>query len=338
MKKLLLAIGLFTGPQFGASAQTTYSFTATTGTYTDLVTPTVLTTAGWDDDDFTVAIGFPFTIFDPTGAGGNLTVDSVNIDTYGDLYFSSASDLKIVVGYEADLVDLGTTTTMSPVSYQLSGTAGSRIFKIEFKNVGFSGQSGPVTGDFANFQVWLYEGSNKIEMHYGPSSVSAASMSTFISGTGSSHGVAAHIDPTTGTVTGPFISGQPASPTMANATVPFNAGIGWWQWPSLTGVALNGAVYAFNPGTGTGLPSSLNHTTINMFPNPATDVLQIAGLQAEKGNLSIRVYDVLGKLVLDRQAAAAANIAVDLTSLNKGTYFVEIVSGTNRAGKQIIKQ
>jgi hypothetical protein len=53
--------------------------------------------------------------------------------------------------------------------YFIEGSTGSRIFKVEWLQQFFFNGS---TGDVISFQVWLYEGSNKIEFRYRQGSVS----------------------------------------------------------------------------------------------------------------------------------------------------------------------
>jgi hypothetical protein len=80
-----------------------------------------------------------------------------------------------ILPFEADLIDRGELTgiSQSPISYKMEGNAGSRILKIEWKNAGFVGEIGELgtLNDYVNFQVWLFEGSNDVEMHYGPNMV-----------------------------------------------------------------------------------------------------------------------------------------------------------------------
>ncbi|MEZ4885048.1 MAG: T9SS type A sorting domain-containing protein [Chitinophagales bacterium] len=59
-------------------------------------------------------------------------------------------------------------TPMTTIHYLTEGEEGNRIFKIEWKNVGFFDSIGE-GDDFVNFQVWLYESDNSIEIHFGAS-------------------------------------------------------------------------------------------------------------------------------------------------------------------------
>ena len=104
MKKTLLALVLALAAQVGVFAQN-YNFAATTGTYTDLASPTVLTSNNilWDDFNFYRAFRTNFSI-------GSNVYTSVDIDSNGGLMFSNASADQAIVVTHADLWDRGTTT------------------------------------------------------------------------------------------------------------------------------------------------------------------------------------------------------------------------------------
>lgn len=314
MKKTLLALVFALVAQVGVFAQN-YNFVTTTGTYTDLVSPTVVSgTALWDDSIFTVPLGFNFSI-------GSNVYTSVDIDSNGGLFFSNASADQGIVSTHADLLDRGTTTSASPISYLVTGTTPNRIFKVQWKNAGFYDG---VTSDFMNMQVWVYETSSKIEIHYGTSSL-ASPMNVYTPFTGPITGILTDF---TSALSGIFLQGNPASPTavtVTNATMP----------PYLNAISPNGTIYTFTVSGTTGVAKELNNTTVSVYPNPASDILTIQGLTATKTPVSVKVFDTLGKVVL-YQTLNATN-TVNIESLNKGTYFMEISNGESRIGKNIIK-
>lgn len=135
-----------------------YQFFSATSAYQPLNNTTILNQNGvWDDEKFTLPIGFPFNF-----AGKQYA--TLEVSTEGALYFD---EQNIVYGLgQIDLEDkgAGTNESLSPISYELEGTVGARILKIEFKNVGFFDGD---AADFINFQIWLYESLNIIEYHFG---------------------------------------------------------------------------------------------------------------------------------------------------------------------------
>ena len=151
-----------------------YSFSLINGTYADLDSATsVNNNQLWDDPSYIVPIGFNFQFYDKMitdvyfgiGLGGLLT------DTF-DLNFGAN---YVMPAFETDLIDRGDIIgiSKSPISYKVDGTVGTRIFKLEFKNAGFYDEEDSLStlNDSVSFQFWLYEGTNDIEFHYGPSAL-----------------------------------------------------------------------------------------------------------------------------------------------------------------------
>src|SRR5687768_16766469 len=317
MKKILLSLVFLASLQFNAWAQS-YTFTQSNTPYTDLASPTDLFgTALWDDTSAIVPIGFPFTL-------GTTVYSNVEINSNGILLFNSGGTEAGILGYDADLASLGTTASTSPIGYLVSGAAGSRIFKVQWKNAGFYDGTG---ADFANVQVWLYEGTNKIETYIGTSNF-ANPLDIFGTFGGPANGVATMIDFTNELLTGLFIQGSPAAATSSTVT---NSA----TYPFLNAPPANGTVYTYTRTT-TGLSEKLNNISIAVYPNPVSEILQIDGLNT-KGKVAIKIYDTLGKVVLRQESEAEKHAEINVAKLTKGIYFVEITAGKERAGKQIIK-
>ena len=126
----------------------------------------------WDpDSQYFLDIGFDFEIY-------GTTYSSLVIDAGKGITFpgSDSRELWIWVsewGGWPLLQDNGTDVSDSPISYQLTGDQGSRILKIQWLNAGIrevDGDDDP--NDYINFQIWLLETSNKVEVHYGSSQTS----------------------------------------------------------------------------------------------------------------------------------------------------------------------
>jgi polyhydroxybutyrate depolymerase len=77
-----------------------------------------------------------------------------------------------------------------------------------------------------------------------------------------------------------------------------------------------------------GIEKLENDHYVNMFPNPATNVLTI-----EAGDISlVEIMDMNGKLIVQTDKRE-----IDVSSLAKGVYSVMIVSGNNRIVKKLLK-
>jgi hemin uptake protein HemP len=74
----------------------------------------------------------------------------------------------------------------------------------------------------------------------------------------------------------------------------------------------------------------------NIYPNPAENVLNIDLFNADtEANLS--VVDAMGRIVLNRTLLTAQN-NIDISSLNKGVYFVKIAQNGKLMTRKIVKQ
>ena len=81
-------------------------------------------------------------------------------------------------------------------------------------------------------------------------------------------------------------------------------------------------------------------TKITLSPNPATDAVTIAYSSASADNVSIRVLDVTGVSVYNRNCGVmqSGNINISLKDLSSGIYMVEITSGTNKSVHRLVKE
>ena len=195
MKKLyLFAFLLFIAAKsFSQFAYTAANSTIVTGgTYTDLGTTgtaivnNALGVPITKDDDVSgpVPIGFtflygvkPFTQFTfNTNGFIKLGADTSSASNVSPI---TSNDTNLIYPYGRDL-DGGATTEYR---YYTSGTAGSQVCTIQYKNVkDFSATTGQYT--FANFQIKLYEGTNVIEFVYGTYTASTAAAAFIVTDLG----------------------------------------------------------------------------------------------------------------------------------------------------------
>jgi len=143
-----------------------YSFTATTGTYAYLTGTTNTSLTATNDDALSNAITLPFSF---TFAGTNytqlkassngwITFNTAVTGNYYDNASSNAGSAKpILFPLWDDIQNIG----FAP-RYVTTGTAPNRIFKIEWKSE-WNYNSGAAV---MSFQVWLYETTNVIEYWY----------------------------------------------------------------------------------------------------------------------------------------------------------------------------
>jgi hypothetical protein len=163
------------------------------GTYTDLAaTGTAITTANTDDANSAVQnIGFTFNYngnaytqfvlntngylkLGATAPASPYFYASEQVTTGGPL--NSTTEPNLVLPFNTDL-----TAGSAGTEYRVSttGTAGSRVCTIQWKNV--SDKAGTIATQYANlsFQVKLYEANNQIDFVYGTATTGAASTATY---------------------------------------------------------------------------------------------------------------------------------------------------------------
>ena len=83
--------------------------------------------------------------------------------------------------------------------------------------------------------------------------------------------------------------------------------------------------------------NSINDGKVNIFPNPASDLIAIQIKDLVKENYDVVLYDVTGKLVEQKTLYQGSTIVYfDTKTLYSGVYFVKIIVGDNVITKKII--
>lgn len=160
---------------FNVNGQVTnYSFSQSNSTYVALATSTIIHNSVWDDNVAIVPIPFSFTF---NGVGyTSASVNSNGYITFGNVNSASNSYAPIssnsgyigaISAFSRDLINNG-----SPVVYGIEGVTPNRIFVVQWNNARRY-SLGAVAGDVLNFQIRLYESSNKSEVRYGANSATS---------------------------------------------------------------------------------------------------------------------------------------------------------------------
>ena len=169
MKLVIFIISLFS---ISKSYTQAYSFSQSQEVYIALEASTSINKDSiWSGfQAYTIPIGFPFSYMDSS-------FTTVSLEATGRLIFDDAhyyyADMFVVLGMQ----DKGGSSSLSPLSYQLSGTLGDQILKIEIQNATYNND----LNSTINYQIWLYESDGKIELHMGPNII-AHPESAFIRG------------------------------------------------------------------------------------------------------------------------------------------------------------
>ena len=116
-----------------SNAQNFYNFSQSTSTYTDLDQPINLNSENWSSDFFgPEPIPFVFSVFEQTVT--QFFFDSGVFYLTDDLDSSTVQFNLFETSIRNRNFDDSDETSLSPVSYQVVGTAGNRILKFEVKN------------------------------------------------------------------------------------------------------------------------------------------------------------------------------------------------------------
>ena len=149
----------------------TYNLSVLSEPYVDLSGGTSVNNGElWDDPSYVVPIGFTFEL-----NGNPITALSFS-GGVGSFFLGNTTNpdiLTVLFPFEVDILDRGYVSGVSesPISYTVTGSPGSRIFKLEIKNAGsfFEYDMFGTTDMHISHQLWLYEGTNQIEFRFGDS-------------------------------------------------------------------------------------------------------------------------------------------------------------------------
>lgn len=344
MTKRLLILPSFLITFFTAQAQGLIH-TQLTDTYTPLATGTeIYAGTAWEDPffweltanpEYAMPVGFNFNY-----AGFNL--DTVFIYEEGVLAFSDSIGSEITVGGGGltitgtptlvltptyiDLVDreFADAAQNSKISYSVSGTAGSKIFKFEMDKAGIHDEYYDLSTstNFMSYQVWLYEGSNVIEYRYGPSNITdpayVANNAIAVAQSGVFMDTIMYGLKVTGA------AGTEDTVYMHNSNVSSNM-------TGYTGIPTDGTVHRFAPGN-LGMKEIKTLTDANVFPNPF-----VMGMTLKiSGKTQFNTYRIIGMDGVEVASGKLNNNQFLTTGLASGSYLLELQNGSTKAVEKII--
>jgi hypothetical protein len=301
-----------------------YNFTSGNSPFTFLTNPTVLSdSTGWDDADYYHAIGFPVEV-------DSVTYDSMAIESNGSVIFyknpadyqnifSSTDTLPVFIAYGEYIsnyygADLHDRPSGSPISYELSGTVGSRIAKVEWKNAGFYNDNGTNYEDSINFQIWIYEGSGNIEYRYGTNSVKPITynIDTTTMDSGAVIGIAQFDVYNLSLISGMYLTGSVSSATTTTT------------YSQTTGTPAANTFYKFAKAGTISVSEESAKLNLKVYPNPASNVLNVAYSSEE--TVKVSLSDVTGRVVMEEVVAAGnAKTQMDISHLQGAQRSIEKV-------------
>ncbi|MEO6040226.1 MAG: T9SS type A sorting domain-containing protein [Saprospiraceae bacterium] len=317
----------------GLPAQTLpYTFSAEQGLYQPLANATSINNGEvWDDLDIDVPLGFNFKLL-------GQTISSFNM--YGDLSLNNLITQidpgPVLLSYGDDLIDRGyyTGNSQSPISYKLEGTSGSHIFKIEWANAGYYNDENNT--DFTNTQLWLFEGSNNIEMHFGPTHV--INPVVFFDFTGPLIGFLHKYSLTQEYIDYMWYLQGPVNNPVVKV---IDANYIDTLTQTLLGAPGDGLIYRF-ASTVVGVDDPQAFTSqLTAFPSIVSDVVTLAlasNISGMENDLRYEITDQLGRKLRSAPFTGPA-MQIDVSALSKGLYFLSLrSSGHLLATKIVVKR
>lgn len=138
----------------------------------------------------------------------------------------------------------------------------------------------------------------------------------------------------TGTFTFSFTWKAPAS-NIGNVTF-YCAGNAANKDGKTTGDFIYTKTQVLTPASPNGIANEVLANHISIYPNPATEYLQISNAAAG-AEMTVSIMDFKGALIIQKQHVTI-NDRIDLNELNAGSYLVRIEAAGKIAVKQFIKQ
>ena len=329
MKKLTLLMTSLLLTAVTGFTQIPYTVTTQTQTYTALTGATSINgSTQWDDESYKLTLPFSFKL-------GTTTVSSLSLLLgFGGIGTDTTGIISGITYGDMDLADRGSITpsgpSLSPVRYAVTGATPNRIAKVEIANAGFFDEidNNGTANDFVNIQVWVYETSNIIELHYGPSSISTSDY--FLFSNGPAPGYVKNLDFNGLSVEKYYsLAGDPTAPTIDSIDIFGGSGSGLDSYPG------NGTVYRFTPKSATGVSNIPGFASVRVYPTITNGLLNMELNEATTANYQVLAMD--GRSTEFAGKLSKGNNRLDAGSLTPGMYLLRIENGTNRSIYRFLK-
>jgi hypothetical protein len=278
----------------------------------------------WADPEFAVPLGFSLALF-------NENVETLYAaDFYGGGYVSSNlnfSETNLVLMFTAYVIDRGfeLDSAISPITYKTEGSAGQRIFTLEFENAGFGfGESeNGVFTEFINYQLKIYEASGDIEIHIGPHSVDNQVV-VFEGNAGPGIGLVEKYDFENGLVNGELclLDGNPTNPDVITTFVPAAL-----NWP----IPENTVYKFFREPTKVNEPG-INYSVNYYSPNPASGNIRLQSFYEGQIVGPVNVINSSARVV----SRDSSPDIIELSGLPAGIYQLYFETSEGFGGQRIL--
>ena len=302
----------------------TYQVAVSQRPYVNLTGGQSLVNGVWSSLDFEVPLGFSLNFY-------NEDIQSLySADFYGGGYVTSSlnfSATNVLLMLSAYIVDRGleADSAISPVTYKTEGSAGHRIFTLEFENIGFGfGETdNGVYTDYINYQLKIYEANGDIEVHVGPYQIDSPELD-FEGHAGPSIGLVEAFDFNAGQPNGEIclLDGNPTAPTVITNSIAAELN---WPIPPNT-------VYKFYRETSKVNEPGIDYSVNYFTPNPASGNIRLQSQWEGKIVGPVTVINSSGMIVSKDIDADV----IEMEGLPGGIYQLYFETSEGYAGQRIL--
>jgi hypothetical protein len=320
--KYFLSITLLTASMVGYGQAFPYTITPLNQAYTDLNAPIGVTNGEiWDDPENSIPLGFTFSLM-----GQNMT--SIDLIGLGGVVGNISPELVInaIWVYGSDIIDAGMVNmevSLSPISYQVTGMAPNRIFKLEWKEVAFYNEvmENNTANNRVSFQLWLHETTNVIEFRFGPNTITQPNLIHDFEGKPWC-GFIKNFNTNSGVTDGFWlVGGNVTSPVAVTGSIMQDELTGNQL---LSGDPANGQVYRFSPTT-VHITEPLAEAGIKAYPTEVSDHLFVV---LEDGfNSPFIIRNLTGQEVMTGRLVGGLN-TLNASALAPGLYLLNTNGNT----------
>jgi hypothetical protein len=329
MKNLALSLLVFLST-LALGQEVPYSFSYSSGDFEYLENPIDLSGDEiWDYSFYRLLdLNFEFEV-------AGTWFDRIEVRSGGvDFYEVGSSRSRRLFSFYRLLEDRGTTQSESPITYQIenSPTDAGKVFKIEWRNAGVvaGANSTNIPEDFLDLQVWLYENSNIMSIHFGPNQISSESLLYSLVNS-SVLGIKLLIDNT-------FIS------PVGNGSVPSSV-VDFCElgvcYQNISSHPENGTIYWFTPTPSTVSTIDFEElVNVSVYPNPTTDQLKISLAPNQLSEIAmLRLVNIVGETIWEAtDSALSSSMTVDVNGFPAGIYTLVIDHTEGIVAKKVVKK
>ena len=124
-------------------------------------------------------------------------------------------------------------------------------------------------------------------------------------------------------------------PSFMNLSTPVTFRFYAWNSEAPTGTfSIDNVNFIGSSTLATGITEK-NKSSVSIYPNPSTGLFT-ADLSGLSEKSTITVYDIIGNVILTKEAASNTNQSIDLSNQANGSYFIRITNDTGVITKKII--